>query len=168
MEDGDNSGLPARGEFRRVFLERTGAGSVDRVAFLLVDVDDFSRFNVMYSHSFGDRFLERSARDMLELLPAGYEACRYGVDQLLVAGYGRGASDMRAVFRRLSRYADAEHELDGVRYRFALSAAIVAYPRDAQDWDGIEKGLSVALRKAKRDGGNRVVSFTSSLRGERL
>lgn len=168
MEGEDSIGLPARGECRRAFLERTGAGNVDRVAFLLVDVDDFSRFNVMYSHSFGDRFLERSDRDMLDLLPDGYEACRYGVDQLLIAGYGCGVSDMRTVFRRLSHYARAEHELDGVRYRFALSAAIVAYPGDAQDWDSIEKGLSVALRRAKRDGGDRVVLFTSSLLGERL
>ena len=117
MEGEDSIGLPARGECRRAFLERTGAGNVDRVAFLLVDVDDFSRFNVMYSHSFGDRFLERSDRDMLDLLPDGYEACRYGVDQLLIAGYGCGVSDMRTVFRRLSHYARAEHELDGSRCR---------------------------------------------------
>lgn len=168
VDDVDTEALPARVACRARFLQLVEEGKVDQAAFMLVDVDDFSRFNILHSHTFGDCFLERTFHDAAALLPEGAEAYRYGVDQLLVAAYGRGEGDLRELYRRIAAYGRVEHELDGARYRFTVSAALVSYPEQAADWDGLEKGLSVALRKAKRDGKGRIVAFTGALLGDRL
>lgn len=153
---------------RARFLRRLRAGAVERATFMLVDVDDFSRFNILHTHSFGDRFLERTASDALALIPEGCESCRYGADQMLVVGYGLDKADLRELYRLFAQYGRAERELDGVRYRFTVSAALMTFPDDAADWDSIERGLSVALKKAKRDGRTRIVEYTDALLDDRL
>lgn len=157
-----------RSACRSRFLGRVRAGEVERAAFMLVDIDDFSRFNILHSHSFGDLFLEQTASDALALLPAGCEACRYGADQMLVVGYGFDKEELRELYRRFAQYGWTERELDGVRYRFTVSAALMSFPDDATDWDSLERGLSVALKKAKRDGKARVVEYTDELLDDRM
>lgn len=168
VEDGGKREFSARSACRARFLHCVASDEVDQIAFLLVDIDDFSRFNILYSHSFGDRFLEKTASDMLVLLSEGCDVCRYGADQVLIVGYGYVKDDLRTLYRSIVHYGLTERELDGIHYRFTVSAALMSYPDDALDWDSIEKGLSVALGKAKRDGGNNLVEFTDALLGDRL
>lgn len=170
MDEGDEGGLGffTRSVCRARFLRRLHAGEAGRAAFMLVDVDDFSRFNILHSHSFGDRFLRQTASDAIALLPEGCESCRYGADQMLVVGYGLGKADLRELYRSFVQYGRTERELDGVSYRFTVSAALMTFPDDAADWDSIERGLSVALKKAKRDGKARIVEYTDALLDDRL
>ncbi|WP_139653465.1 EAL domain-containing protein [Raoultibacter phocaeensis] len=165
MKEGTASDLLTRSECKRRFDAEKSNG-LTKAAFLLVDVDDFSRFNILYDHSFGDLFLEKTMGDIAALFSEPYVACRYGVDQMLIAGYGKSIDDMDELYWAIVRYAQHGNVLGKVSYRFSVSGGIGFYPDDGTEWDEIEKSLSLALQKAKSDGGGQAVLFTDALLAE--
>lgn len=148
------------------------------LSLLILDVDDFKRFNDRHGHLAGDALL----RAMSELIAANirrsdekpsYEvdiACRYGGEEFAVilpeaaaVGGAAAAERLRTSIETKGATAVAERlrsqiektTWDGMRA--TVSIGVASYPEHGADVDGLIKAADDALYAAKRRGKNQVV-----------
>ncbi|MEG2933331.1 MAG: EAL domain-containing protein [Gordonibacter sp.] len=150
-------------------FERTLASLADFSGhLLLLGIDDFAIINTLNNHSFGDKVLRVIAQDILDMLPSGDALYRFEGDQFLAVIEGKTLNDVLNFYRRIKKYGMLPHQIDGQSYSFTVSAGAIAYPQQGNTWSDLEKGLSVALRKAKENGKNQCIEFTKELLEECL
>jgi len=147
------------------------------LSLLILDVDDFKRFNDTYGHVEGDTLLKGLAeviRGTIRRSDAkpSYEvdiACRYGGEEFAVilpeAAHvqgGEAAERLRAsieargasiVAERIRRQIEAT-PLDGKAV--TVSIGVSSYPEHGADVDSLIRAADEAMYKAKRAGKNRV------------
>lgn len=136
--------------------------------FLLFGIDEFAAINTLNNHNFGDVVLRTTAQDVVALLPKGAALYRHEGDQFLLFARGISLEDMRELYRRIKEYGGNSHQYEGRLYRFTISAGMISCPQEGRTWSDLEKGASVALKKAKENGKNQCVEFTKELLEKRL
>jgi diguanylate cyclase (GGDEF)-like protein len=123
------------------------------LSLILVDVDDFKKYNDLHGHLAGDDILTRLAACMRQACRKDVDlAFRYGGDEfviLLPEGSGKTAE---RVAERLSRFV----ERDGLGV--TLSVGVTELP-PLQDLRGAVREADQAMYLAKQLGGNRRVTF---------
>lgn len=128
------------------------------LSLIMLDVDDFKKFNDAYGHPLGDKALISVARTMRASLRGCDLSFRYGgeefvailpetdLESALVA-----AERIRAMVLEESRVALADTAPHGV----TVSVGVATYPRDGVG-DDLLKAVDDQLYRAKREGKNRV------------
>lgn len=147
------------------------------VSLLILDVDDFKRFNDAYGHLAGDNLL----RSVAEVLAANirrsdatpsYEvdiACRYGGEEFALilpeaAAFGGRAAAERirttietqgalVVAERIRRQIEAQRQGS---LPLTVSIGVASYPEHGVDLDTLLRMADDAMYAAKRQGKNRV------------
>jgi diguanylate cyclase (GGDEF)-like protein len=140
---------------------------------ILIDIDDFKRFNDTYGHLEGDRLIRGVSqvfRDNVrrsETAPS-YDVdvpCRYGGEEFAIilpetppeASPGdNGACGIHALaFAERIRKEIERLDIDGCRVTVSIGAA--SFPYNGTDPDALVKAADDALYRAKRSGKNRVL-----------
>jgi diguanylate cyclase (GGDEF)-like protein/PAS domain S-box-containing protein len=161
------TGLYNRGYFREV-LEREVARSLrygDELAILMVDLDGFKAVNDLRSHEVGDLVLKEVARLLPEALREGDVVCRYGGDEFCMLLPNTDQEAALAVAERLRRRFEAHEFEAGDDIRLTLSGGLATSADCDKD---TKEPVNVLLRmpdhallEAKRQGGNRVLTWRS-------
>jgi diguanylate cyclase (GGDEF)-like protein len=148
-------------------------GAADRrekVAVVVIDIDDFEQLNGAAGHGAGDEALRIAARVILGELRPGDVCGRIGGDEFLLAlpdsdawGAERVVERLRAAVAAapLPQATGASANAGERRARLAFSAGIAEFPRDARDQQGLMRLADGALYRAKRSGRNRCVVYSS-------
>jgi diguanylate cyclase (GGDEF)-like protein len=148
------------------------------LSLLILDVDNFKKYNDRYGHPAGDKLLTNLAGRISgnirrsDMKPS-YEvdiACRYGgeefgvilpeaasVQGVVAAERLRTSIEARAAFmvaERIRRKIE-ESRLDGPGV--TISIGVASYPEHGVDIEALLKAADDALYQAKREGKNRVV-----------
>jgi diguanylate cyclase (GGDEF)-like protein len=141
-------------------LERA-ADRREKVAVVVLDIDNFEALNAAAGHVAGDEALRIAARVILgELRPA--DVCgRIGGDEFLLALPNSDAWGAERVVERLRTAVAAAPIREGRRSRLSFSAGIAEFPRDARDQQSLMRLADGALYRAKRSGRNRCVVYSS-------
>jgi diguanylate cyclase (GGDEF)-like protein len=130
------------------------------IAFLIIDVDHFKRFNDDHGHQKGDECLRRVAQALADAvtIPTATVA-RYGGEEFAVVVPGLAISRATALAERLRRTIEGlEIELEGGE-RLAVTISIgcsVATPSTWIEPADLIEHADAALYDAKRAGRNRV------------
>ncbi len=135
-------------------LDLTKATSM---AVILVDVDRFRRINDTYGHDKGDKVLRHLAAQLQALLRQDELAARLENAEFLLALNDRPAQEVEAVLAQLMQtlaQAVPLHERPDLRYSCSAGVAL-ALPGELPR--NILSRADLALRQAKREGGNRYV-----------
>lgn len=140
----------------------------DYGSIMLLGMDDFTNINTMNNHAFGDLVLRQTVHDLLELLDENTSMYRFDGDQFLIFAQGLRKDDMLGLYERIKAYQNLSHELNGIKYRFTVSAGIAEYPQDGHAWAELEKAVSMMLKKAKEKGKNRYQLYTKEMFEEKL
>jgi len=125
---------------------------------LMIDIDDFKRFNDTYGHSAGDVVLKGVADIVRSSIPLDALPARYGGEEFAV------------VLPKMSREAGAELAMrirdltaEGVQAlgqgpgrQVTVSIGVAAFPEDAQSELELIRRADARLYQAKRSGKNRV------------
>jgi diguanylate cyclase (GGDEF)-like protein len=131
---------------RRALLE--AASRPGRVGLLMLDVDDFKRFNTEHGHPGGDRALKGVAASLERAVRAGDLPARLGGDEFAVLVCDATESGMAALAERVMRAV----RTDGPA---RVSAGWAIGPGDA---DALLLAADRALADAKRTGKDRVLA----------
>jgi diguanylate cyclase (GGDEF)-like protein len=167
---------PMTGLSNRRFLEEyvdTLLASAQRhkthLALLMLDLDYFKMVNDTYGHDAGDAVLKTVAKTMRHGVRASDLVIRYGGEEFLIVlqetdseGGARVAENIRAEVEKLKVPL-----MDGTILQKTISIGVADFPEDSTTFWQAVKFADVALYRAKEEGRNRVVRFTSDMWSDR-
>ena len=130
------------------------------VSVLMLDMDDFKRFNDRYGHPAGDEALRVFARILSGSLREGDMAARYGGEEFAVLLPGLDLEGARLVAERIrSRTESTIIALGpGQSGRVTVSIGVGSAPQDGHDGPSLLRTIDAALYRAKTGGRNRVIA----------
>ncbi len=132
------------------------------LGFLIMDIDDFKRFNDEHGHDTGDRVLSTVASTVKNHLRKIDLFFRYGGEEfvVLLPGAGREAAE-RTAERIREVVAKTEMPLEnGSTARITLSIGGCVYPQDADNEKELFRKADKMLLEAKQLGKNRIRFFS--------
>ncbi|MBZ5498962.1 MAG: diguanylate cyclase [Acidobacteriia bacterium] len=158
---------PLTGLFNRRYMEesvelelRRAMRSSRSMGILMLDLDNFKRFNDSFGHDAGDMML----REFSSVLKAGIRscdiACRYGGEEfaLILPEATLEVSRQRAEqLRECARHLNVQHRLQSLG-NITVSIGVAAFPEHGNRLDTLLQAADEALYRAKREGRDRVMT----------
>ena len=124
------------------------------LSIMMIDIDDFKKFNDSRGHIHGDIALKEISRILKENCRKMDIICRYGGEEFAVILPHTNKQDALFLAERI-RKSVQEQEI--LKNRFTISIGIASAPRDVTEKESLVKKADEALYEAKRSGKNRVV-----------
>ena len=157
---------PLTGLFNRRYLEETLVTETERskrdvapFSIIMLDLDQFKRFNDKHGHEAGDAVLQTVGKYLLRHVRGGDIACRYSGEEFTMVLPGAGSQE---AFQRAEQLCEGVRTLR-VEFRgqalgpLTLSAGVATYPDQGETGEHVQQAADLALYAAKADGRDRVV-----------
>ena len=152
--------------FNRRYMEETLERELLRASrkqlslgIIMLDVDDFKRFNDTWGHAAGDEILRELGSLLLRQVRGEDIACRYGGDEfiLILPDATREVTRERAeLICELAKQFHLQFEGQSLA-AVTLSLGVAVFPEHGTTSTGILRAVDAALYRAKHDGRGRVV-----------
>ena len=136
--------------------EKTG----DPLALIMIDIDQFKRFNDSYGHPADNHALKRMGQILKDVGRRGDIIARYGGEEFIALLYGATRTEAGAFAKQLLctvAAADFADDAAQAPRRLTLSVGVSCYPEDASALNQLLLAADENLYAAKRCGRNRVV-----------
>ena len=160
------------GAFNRKYLKATFGRFMSRLersgesfTIALLDIDHFKQLNDTFGHAYGDEVLHRVAEEVRQAIRSSDELIRYGGEEFLILLNVSDRAVIDAVLERVR--SRIEHLTFPYEHQVTVS---IGYTRVCQPGQTLNEWCTYAdeaLYKAKRDGRNRVIRYTSAVRDEK-
>ena len=150
------------GIFNRRYMEETLERELYRAArehlsigIMMIDVDDFKRFNDTYGHAAGDEILREFGVLLQEHVRKEDIPCRYGGDEFIVVLPG---ASLKVTQERAELLRESTHNLP-IQFdeTVTISLGIAVFPENGATSEAVLKAADDALYRAKSAGRDRVV-----------
>jgi len=155
------------GAFNRRYMEETLDRELLRAArkglslgIIMLDVDDFKRFNDSYGHAVGDAILRELSNLLLKHVRGEDIPSRYGGDEftIILPDASQEVTLERAeLLRKHAQHLNFQFE-EQTLGRITLSLGVATFPNDGATSTALLKAVDAALYRAKHEGRNRVVA----------
>ncbi|PZU60318.1 MAG: GGDEF-domain containing protein [Sphingobium sp.] len=136
----------------------------DAVAILWADLDRFKEINDTLGHMIGDQLLCMVSEKLAEALDGRGHVARFGGDEFILICPDVDRDTARAIAVDVMDHFRHSFEVAGHSLTITASLGIAIAPQDGRDMDELMQHADVALYEAKRDGRNRAVAFTWSMK----
>lgn len=159
------TGLFNRRQFDKIIQQETyRADRYQRpLALALLDIDHFKMFNDMYGHQAGDMAMEKIASLIRQFLRASDAAARYGGEEFALVLPEIDEDQAYRVCSRVRRAIERHTFINEKKgNQLTVSIGLACYPQDASDSNSLVAKADNALYKAKNQGRNRVICFSSA------
>ncbi|MCK9573996.1 MAG: sensor domain-containing diguanylate cyclase [Candidatus Omnitrophica bacterium] len=123
------------------------------ISILMIDLDDFKKFNDAYGHIQGDEALKKVSEQLKKTAREIDIICRYGGEEFSVILPFTNKDEAFSIAELLRKNL-ADNNIAG--YKFTVSIGLSNYPQDGQEKDVLIRKADMALYKAKREGKNKV------------
>ncbi len=130
-------------------------GTAERLALMIIDLDDFKTINDSLGHHAGDRLLAQVAERIQAQLPEMAYLFRLGGDEFAVVLEPAPSSDeVLALVRRIAAAVAEPCDLAGSRLHVTPSLGIASFPSDGSDAQTLIRNADTAMYAAKAAGRN--------------
>ncbi len=143
-------------------LEQTAALANTKrqpLALLVIDLDDFRRYNTLWGHLVGDAALQAFAHAIRSAMQGRHFVARVGGEEFAVLLPDTGEGEARAVAAHIHEAIASGS--GGLPSPFTASIGIGIYPNDVPDAFSLYAVADTAMTMAKRAGKNRTFAFES-------
>lgn len=149
------TGLPNRLLFKdRLTLALANADrNQQRLAVMMLDLDNFKDINHTLGHSVGDQLLKAVGDRLATLLRSGDTVARFGGDEfiLLLPGICT-ADDTAKIAQKVLEALREPFALSGHELHLTASIGVAVYPDDGEDVDTLTRNADLAMHGAKEQG----------------
>lgn len=125
----------------------------DILSLLLLDLDNFKKYNDTYGHLAGDRLLVHAGGIIGNVIRSSDLAFRYGGDEFAVILPNSSTMDAFSVAERIREKIALE--MAGRQLDISISIGVASWPGDGSSLDELCYAADMALYYAKRTGQNR-------------
>ena len=122
---------------------------------LMIDLDDFKKYNDTYGHLAGDKLLREFAQFFIKAIRAADTVFRYGGEEFAIIYPETSKQGGIEVAKRMLNLAKKNMPI-------SISIGLSCFPDDAENKDDLIKRADEALYQAKRLGKNRICIFGQS------
>ena len=143
----------------------TGAQNSHRqLVTILLSIDRFKKFNDTLGHALGSQLLCGVAERLSACVRDGDVVARFDGDEFsLLLPHMSGAEDAIKIAQRIQEALRAPFELDGHTLYLTVSLGISLCPNDGTEGQMLLQNASVALFRAKQQGGNTHQFYTADM-----
>lgn len=158
------TGLYNHRQFKKIFAEEVARAAryEKALSIILLDVDDFKKFNDTYGHPNGDIVLQEMANMLRELLRDCDGIFRYGGEEFVVLLPETALPEAIKVAERIRIFVETESPMFLTRitktHGVTVSVGAAALPENGNDSATLLKSVDDLMYKAKREGKNKVYS----------
>jgi diguanylate cyclase (GGDEF)-like protein/PAS domain S-box-containing protein len=150
---------PLTGLFNRRYLEESLEREISRadrkqqsVGIIMLDLDNFKRFNETYGQDAGDNVLQELAKFLEKNIRGGDIACRYGGEEIILI---LPEASLEATKKRAEQIReDVKHLCWHNRYHslgmLAISLGVAVFPEDGLTGEAVIAAANTALYHAKK------------------
>ncbi|MDD3089395.1 MAG: diguanylate cyclase [Candidatus Omnitrophica bacterium] len=145
-------------------LEASGSGTP--LGLLLIDVDNFKRYNDSLGHQEGDRAIKRIADILKRFSRKSDFVCRYGGEEFCVIMSKTGKNEAQIIAERLRSEIESSFKHDDSvpeKLTLTISWGLAIYPSDSGEKKEHIRKADTALYTAKRLGKNRTCLFSDAM-----
>ncbi|MBD3367426.1 MAG: diguanylate cyclase [Candidatus Eisenbacteria bacterium] len=132
------------------------------VSLIMLDIDNFKRYNDSHGHPAGDLALRQISRLLTDSSRSCDYVARYGGEEFAIIVPEVGTDSARRMAERIRKLVD-ETQFDGEEVMagasLTISAGVATYPLQASGKCEIIDAADKALYRAKSNGRNRIVVF---------
>ena len=148
---------PKNEDFQYKFDEELAKSKTNDEPFslMMIDIDDFKKFNDTYGHMQGDFILKKIAQVFKNICRKIDIVCRYGGEEFAIIIPFTNKEDSLYLAERI-RKTLSENEIAPNR-KISVSIGISSYPIDGTDKQTLIKKADNALYQAKRQGKNQII-----------
>lgn len=136
----------------------------DRLAVLMLDLDQFKRVNDGLGHNVGDILIQKVAARMKRCVRESDTVARLGGDEFMILT--PGVKDERSVgslAQKILKQFERKIEINGHEIIASASVGIAIYPRDGEDGDELFRNADTAMYRAKELGRNGFQFYSSEM-----
>jgi len=153
------------GLYNRRFMEETIRNEERRavrrdtsIGFMMLDVDNFKRFNDTFGHDAGDTVLRTIGKVIRKVVREEDIPCRYGGEEFVVVLPGADLQDTRQRAETLRSAVErlAVKHGGGTVAKITISVGVASFPQHGSNCQDVLKLADQALYAAKHAGRNRV------------
>ena len=135
-----------------------------RLAVLLLDLDDFKLINDSFGHPVGDVVLRTAAQRLQAQLPSGAMAYRFGGDEFIVlCTHPPGDALPQPAAQTVLALLSAPMHVESHQIVLRCSAGMARFPDDAQDEHELLRAADAAMYHAKSLGKNGFAAYRPEL-----
>jgi diguanylate cyclase (GGDEF)-like protein/PAS domain S-box-containing protein len=132
----------------------------DRLAVLVIDIDEFTKLNDALGHRVGDALLQQVAGRLVETVRTSDLVARVGSDEFaVVLGRLRHADDAERVASKLGELLSEPYEVDAEQVAASVSIGVACFPTDGAGPEMLLRNADAALSYAKSRGRGHVQLF---------
>ena len=139
----------------------------DRLAVLVVDIDEFTKLNDALGHRVGDALLRMTADRLVDTVRTSDLVARTGADEFaIVLGRLRHVEDAEHVAMKLAELLSAPFEIDAEQVNVTVSVGAALFPTDGAGPEMLLRNADAALSFAKSRGRGNVQLFEPRMNSE--
>jgi diguanylate cyclase (GGDEF)-like protein/PAS domain S-box-containing protein len=137
---------------------------IDRLAVVIIDLDNFKTINDSLGHHAGDRLLAEIARRLTAHMGKSRQLFRLGGDEFVVV-IDHLVSEVAVVdlVQGMVRSMGEAYEIDGHAWHSTPSIGISLYPEDGRDGQALIRNADTAMYYAKANGRNNYQFFAEPM-----
>ena len=137
----------------------------DKLAVMLLDLDQFKDINDTYGHNVGDQLLHSVGKRLTGLLRKNDTVSRMGGDEfLLLLPELTDVNDVTIIAQKIMETFQDPFAFDGYKLSITTSIGIALYPDDGKQVDILLINADIAMYKAKEKGPNNYQRYTATMR----
>ena len=141
----------------------------DRLAVLVIDIDDFTKLNDALGHRVGDSLLQQVAGRLIETVRTSDLVARVGSDEFaVVLGRLRHTDDAERVATKLGELLSEPYEVDAEQVTATVSIGVACFPTDGVGPEMLLRNADAALSYAKSRGRAHVQLFEPRMNADLL
>jgi len=132
------------------------------LGLLLVDIDNFKRFNDTLGHQEGDKAIKRVSQILQRSSRSSDFVCRYGGEEFCVIMGNINKSQAQIIAERFRGEVENSFKYDDSipgNVKLTISLGLAVFPVDGTDKDELIKKADQALYQAKKSGKNRISTY---------
>ncbi len=131
------------------------------LSVVIMDMDNFKRFNDTYGHKCGDVILQEIAAFLIQHTRKGDVVCRFGGEEFVILMPG---ATLEAAYERTEMwrhdFAETAIEYEGMKLYATFSAGAASFPQHGSTDEAVLQSADRALYRSKDAGKNRVTMYS--------